>query len=53
MFYFSVDKKNDCFNLERVLIFCSIWVLRLVSLELKMKLRESPLQTKALGLSIM
>lgn len=53
MFYFSVDKKNDCFNLERVLIFCSIWVLRVVSLVLKMKLRESPLQSKALGLSIM
>lgn len=53
MFYFSVDKKNNCFNLERVLIFCYMWVLRLVSLVLKMKLRESPLQSKALGLSFM
>lgn len=53
MFYFSVDKKNDCFNLESILIFCYMWVLRVVSLVLKMKLRESPLQSKVLGLSIM
>lgn len=41
MFYFSVDKKNDCFNLESILIFCYMWVLCLVFFVLKMKFWES------------